>query len=110
VTEQISATLQIFSAVHLTTRVAQVEFVKRRGLGLPGRRGRPGTPGMRPGKHSADDEDDADNQHNDNRQPEEVVSPERAGFRIEETMHFPNVTGQPFEGMTTLWAEPSIIE
>jgi hypothetical protein len=110
VTEQISATLHIFGAVHLTTRVAQVEFVKRRGLGLPGRRGRPAPPGMRPGKHSADDEDDADNQHNDNRQPEEVMSPERAGFRIEETMHLPNVTGQPFEGMTTLSAQPSIIE
>jgi len=110
VTEQISASLQIFGAVHLTTRVAQVEFVKRRRLGLPGRRGRPGTPGMRPGKHSADDEDDADNQHNDNRQPEEVMSPEGARSRIEETMHFRNVTGQPFEGMTTLWLQRSIIE
>ncbi len=65
---------------------------------------------MRPGKHSTDDEDDADNQHNDNRQPEEVMSPEWAGSRIEETMHFPNVAGQPFEGVTTVWVQPFMIE
>ena len=60
---------------------------------------------MRPGKHRADDKDDANNQRNDNRQPEEVVSPERARLGIEETMHTPNVPGHPFEVMTKFFVQ-----
>jgi hypothetical protein len=109
VAEKISPALQVLDAVHFPACVAQVELVERRRLRLPGRRVRPSdAPDMGPGKHGTDDEDDADNQRNDNRQPKEVVSPEGTGLGVEEAMHSPKITGQPFEGMTTICVQRTI--